>query len=488
MTLNLPNVPFADGDAFTAEMAYEAFYSPIFDGNTSLLGHRELIRDDELSSTGVKGQVLTLTNSVKATVTSGLTVSWTSGLVLTPLGEIQSIASGSVVVPDNTTSYIYVDNNNTVVVGLSRSVLRVTLAKVVAVGGTITSLTDFRHPAILRSLPPSFLIRSFGGQSTVDKTCTNGETLKGVIECRNFTIPAGITVTVDKYCRVVASGKVDIYGSANVTQQAPGAPQTQYGLLTVGGYVGFTPGQGLGNGGTAYSYSQQAYGSGGSLGYLYNRPGNASNSWGFLRKGGDGGGSFLVEAAGNITVYTSAVITAKGGDGLQPGSVDGSFTLQCLGSGSGAGSGGCVSLISASLCTIQAGATVDVRGGNGGNGYIYTPGYAQPLFAAPGAPGSGGYLITIGVSGVNTSGFTFLNTGGTWGTWASINGAVTIVSANSISFLNTTFGLTGGGLGGGFAGVGGNTSGVSAGVPLTDTVTMLAAGVGIQVISTNLPS
>lgn len=486
--VDFPNVPFADGQAFTPELAYEAFYSPKFTGQTHLLGHRAKLLNSELDPNGILLDVNTLQNGLKCSISNGLVVAYTAGVFLTATGTLQTVAAGQVVVPDNKTSFIYLTATGTIVASPQRDVLRVTLAQVVASGGSITSLTDYRHPATLRIQPPAYVLRSFGGQSTTPKVCTQGETLRGVIECSTFTVPAGISVTVDKYCKVVASGDVTIYGTVTVSQQAPGAPTTQYGLLTVGGYMGYLAGQGLGNNGDPYNYSQQAYGSGGGIGYIYNRPGNATNSWGYLIKGGDGGGTFWVEAAGNITVYSSATIAAIGSNGATPGSLDGTTTYQCLATGSGGGSGGCIGLVSAGLVTVQAGATIDVRGGNGGNGYIHTPGYPSALYAAGGRGGSGGYLVTIGQQGVNTSGFTFLNAGGAMGSWVGIGTTpFTIVNATTYTIPVANFGVGAGGIGAGFAGQGGRTSdgGTAGGV---STVLHTPASAGIQFISTNLPS
>jgi hypothetical protein len=479
-----PNEVFSDGMEYTAELAYKAFYSPVFDGQTQYLGHREPIRDDELSPTGIRAEVNNLVNGLKCSKqATGLTVSYTAGQVLLPNGTVITKAAGAVLVPDNATSWVFVNQAGDVVASTTRSVSRVTLAQVTSVGGVITNLQDYRYPSILAVRQPAFVLRSFGGQSSTPKVCTQGETLRGIIECSTFTIPAGITVTVDKFCKVVASERVDIYGTVNVTQQAQGASSQWYALTPGFNFGGLVQGQGLGARGGAYHYTQQSFGSGGGTGNIANRPGNASNSAGQLRKAGDGGGSFIVEAAGNITVYSSAVITARGEDGLVPQSNDGAQTYICWASGSGGGSGGCVVLVSAGSCVIQTGATVDIRGGNGSAPYSNMPGHTNQSMVIGGNGGSAGYLVTIGVNGVNTTGFTFLNAGGTWGTAIGLNGGITAQTATKVTVsANLVNAIFQGGLGGGFAGAGSTYTFIG------NDITLVPAGEGIHVIGTNLPS
>ena len=479
-----PNVPFTDGSEYTAELAYKAFYCPIFDGNLSLLGHREPIRDDELSPTGIKADVGKLQNGFRCAVVSGLLVSYTAGTYLNQQGNLVTSPSGSVVVPDNTTSYIYINNVGQVQASVLRSVLRVTLAEVVAVGGTITSLTDYRHPSTLRVQPASFIVKSFGGQSTVNKVCTQGEVLRGLYEVADFSIPAGVTVTVSKFAKIVCSGNVVLAGTANVTTQTPGAITTSFGLQTVGGIIGFYAGEGLGKFGDSYHFTQQMNGSGGGLGYIVNRPGNSA-SYGYLVNAGDGGGALVIEAAGVISVQNSSNLVAKGTNGSQAGSTDTGTTYSCIASGSGGGSGGLIYLASATSINVAVGATVDVRGGNGGNGYISAVGYGSALFAAPGRPGSGGYFVTIAPT-VNTTGFTFLNAGGSFGNYASLNGAVTTLNATQFQVVSTTFGVTTGGHGAGFAGDGGRHT--QAVVGSNTVYTLVPASPGVHHVAYSLPT
>src|SRR4028118_44448 len=95
-----PNVPFTSGDDWTPDLAYKAFYSPIFDGQTNLLGHRNPIQDAELDPTGIRASVNLLQNGLKCSVVSGLTVAYTTGQALNPTGNIVTIPAGQVVVPD----------------------------------------------------------------------------------------------------------------------------------------------------------------------------------------------------------------------------------------------------------------------------------------------------------------------------------------------------------------------------------------------------
>jgi hypothetical protein len=69
----------------------------------------------------------------------------------------------------------------------------------------------------------------FGGTSKIDKTTTNGEVLTGVLECRNFTVPASTSVSILNSLTIRASGRVTIEGTINTANNP-----VIYGAFTSG--------------------------------------------------------------------------------------------------------------------------------------------------------------------------------------------------------------------------------------------------------------
>lgn len=421
----LPNTPFTEGDAFSPELAYLAFNAPIFDDQTQFLGHRERITDAELSDSAnaLKARVQSIESSLQVSISSGLTLSYTSGTVRLPDGSQLTIASGLITVADNATSFVWVNPDGSVATGVTPPVSRLLLAKVVTVGGTVSTLSDLRAIAIRSVAPMAAAVKVFGGTNTTDETATQGKTYdQGVYFFRDFTVPAGISVTVSQSCKIFCSGTVRILGSVTVTAAAKGGAGyvSSAGNVSLGGVSGTGIGAGSGSGiGTSYPFTLQPYGSGGGTGFLN---GTGVGSLGF---GGTGGGAFWIESYGPVTIGSTGSITARGTVGSN-GIVN---TAPMEVSGAGGGSGGLVYLSSQSSVVCEAGSVIDVRGGNGGNG-----GSASHN---GGGGGGGGFFVTIAPS-VNLTGSTVLLAGGSAGT-------------------GTGSGL-GAGCGGGFGGNGGGST------------------------------
>lgn len=91
-----PNVPFAEGDAWTPELAYDAFNSPVFDDQPQYLGHRNRIQDSELSNAAgqIKQRVGSIESGLRVSQVTGLTVRFESGTLVLPSGQILTVASG----------------------------------------------------------------------------------------------------------------------------------------------------------------------------------------------------------------------------------------------------------------------------------------------------------------------------------------------------------------------------------------------------------
>ncbi|MBW4558463.1 MAG: hypothetical protein KME59_21560 [Trichormus sp. ATA11-4-KO1] len=426
-----PNTPFSEGSVFTPELADLAFEAPIFDGQNQYKGHREKIRDDELSDLAgaTKDRLRIVTDGLKPSVSSGLTVAYQSGTVVLPSGELLAIVSGLIVVPDNATSLIWVDSLGVIASGTIAPAIRILIAKVTTVSGTITALQDLRFNGLHPVSPISASIKVFGGSNTQDKVCTNGEVLdQGYYYFRDFTVPAGVSITIDKQARLFCSGNVSIQGVINITTAANGARPFSTGTIStinIGGVTGTGLGAGSGSSGagvTPYPYTAQPVGSGGGLGFA----GGDSGAVAF-GGAGSGGGSLWVEASGEITV--SGSIVAKGTDASIGFITSGTNVLV---SGSGGGSGGLVYLSSLVGVTCTNTSVIDVRGGNGASAVRVGTGSANG-----GGGGGGGWLVLASPFN-NTTGATFLLSGGTPG-----------------ATVGEGTGALGGGTGGAYGGAGG---------------------------------
>lgn len=436
-----PNVPFSDGDAWTPELAYAAFNSPVYDDQPQYLGHRQKIQDSELSdnASAIKTRFTGMENALKVSVESGLTLRYQSGAVRVPDGSQFSLVGGLVSAPDNSTSYVYVDINGTVFCAVNVPVQRLVLAKVITVAGQVSSLEDWRSLALRAVQPLGTSIKVFGGSSTADKVCSQGEIFDlGFYYFRDFTVPAGVSITVDKWARIFCSGVVNILGTVNVTPLAAGAAPFAIYVNTNGGGGGGLSGAGAGAGsgssaygGSPYSYGAQAYGSGGGLGFVFGNVGAST----VLGAGGRGGGGLWIEAADYV--YVSGTINAKGENGSSGSVSSGTASI----SGSGAGSGGLVLLSSLRSVTATTSAVLDVRGGNGGTAITNITGAS----VMGGSGGGGGQVALISPTN-NTTGATILLSGGSRGT-----------------DVGTTPQNLGGGGGGGFGGQGGQQSSGSVG-------------------------
>jgi hypothetical protein len=283
-----------------------------------------------------------------------------------------------------------------------------------------------------------------------DLTISANTTLSGVINCNNFTVNAGVTLTVGSQSLIIyCAGTATINGTVNANGAGPvGGPPTfnsvSSGSLTVNGAYGVGPGQSR----RTYNPSDFLPGSGGNSAGLELGGGFGAGSGG-TNGGGTGGGGFVVRAAGNITVSATGVITANGTSG---GSTVGGSSGFYVIPGSGGGSGGAVILHSDKNITMAG--SISVQGGSGGAG---TTTYSSNPAVGGGGGGGGGFIILQAGGTLSNTGTTSL-TGGGGGT------------TNNIA---TGFGLSGspgasyGGAGGGGGGSGVNATAGAAGQYLT---------------------
>lgn len=417
MTL-IPKVPFSDGDIWTPELGYLAF-NQVFDDQPSYFGHYSRLADDSLSNANgmIKQRVSAITDPFLVTAGSGLNVNVASGIVTIGAGTTVSLTATTIAVPDNSTSYVYIGSAGVVAVTSRLPAVGMSLAKVVTSAGVITSITDTRALSLrsVRVDPLSSLV--FGGQSSTDKVCTAGESLNdGLYYYRDFTVPAGVSITVNGYALIKCSGKVNIAGTITVTPIVAG------GTPITAGTAATRYGSGLGSLSTSYPWGLQPYGSGGGAGQV---PVMTGTPTAFVSgTGGFGGGGLRIEALDTITI--SGTINCRGGNAVQ-GSVTtaGSTVI----TGSAGGSGGCIILSSRTGVTLSPTSVYNLQGGNGSNGVVASS--ATP--AQGGGGGAGGVMVILcPTANVNTTGATINITGGSSGLasslitgsgWGSVNGA-----------------------------------------------------------------
>lgn len=407
-----------------------AINNPVFD-DQDLDGHFGYITNDRLDPTpgSLLPEWIGFRDQFRAVGSGGLNITVSAGIVELTTG-LFSVSQTTVSAPDNTTSIVYVNSSGVIEVSPLPPLRNLPIARVVTTGGAISSITDLRPR--YRIFPKLSAIRAFGGSGDEgDFTATEGQILdQGKYFFRNFTVPLGVTITVSKGAVIRCSGNCAIDGTINVTHATNGSfgyAATLINGTTAGGGTGNGLGGGSGTGrGASYNYALAAYGSGGGSGFCVAVGGNADIT---VSNGGPGGGGISFEVAGTLTVTGS--IVASGGAGGQGTLRGGTGVL----SGGGGGSGGLIELTSSTSIVVTATATLDVRGGNGGNG----------IGDARGGGAGGGGIVALICPSINTTGANILIAAGTDG-----------ADGTGIS--------VGGGTGGGFGGRGGvrSTSVVSA--------------------------
>lgn len=412
-----------------------AINNPVFDGQ-DLDGHYPKIKNTDLDTTA--GQILpewqAFRDALAVSAGTGLSVAYQAGSVTLEDGTIQAIAPSTISVPASATSYVFVDTTGTVVASTIYPVRAVTLAKIITLANSISSITDLRPRLVVR--PRFNAIAVFGGIGAQgDYSLASGTaTLNGDYSYRNFTLSTGATINVPTgYLYLKCSGNVEINGSINIT--APTAGGSRLGSAYSAIIYFATQGQGSGGGkgpndsnSPAYHFTISPVGSGGASGPV--NVANASNLSFFSSGGGNGGGALIIEAAGTITIGGTIVAKGVNAGGVVANTINSPASIQSA--GGGGGSGGSIILKSLSSVVVSAAGTLSVIGGNGGNGYNF----GNTNQSQGGGGGGGGYVVAVAPN-INTTGASILLNGGSAGT--------TTGTTNPIA----------GGSGGSFAGVGG---------------------------------
>jgi hypothetical protein len=419
------------GTEWSPALALAALNPKFNDGTND--GDNDRLTDDALSNTPgqIKDQWRSFRDALLVTGTGGLNIAITAGIVLGGDSQPITVAADVRTVTAGVTSFVWVDVTGAIQVGLALPVQCMPLARIVAGASTILSIADLRPKNFI--LPQMRAVSIFGGSSTTGYNYnTNSSFSDGRIDCRNFTIQAGVTLTIPNgFLWIEAAGDVTIPGTINITAPIAGGGAFSGGALVQ--YYAIESGRGLGGGGYSggaaapYPHYASPFGSGGASGF-----GSVSGATGgtiFQSRGGNGGGVVVIRAAGRI-IITGAINCdgAAGTAGTASGSPPGVVVL----TGGGGGSGGLILLQSLTSIAATAG-QLSVRGGAGAAGFSIN--YSANL--SQGGGGGGGGRIIAESPSVNLTGTSPLTTGGAAG--------LNFGSGNGVS----------GAIGGSFGGAGG---------------------------------
>jgi microcystin-dependent protein len=158
MAILFPNNPITEGTTFSPELAELAYNVPVFDGQTQYKGHREKLRDDELSDnpTAVKPRVNSYLDRFKLTYNSGLTFAYQGGSLLLPNGSVVNINPGLIIAPNDQTSFIFISIQGAVTAAPNLPNECFPIAVITTSSGALQgAVTDLRNKAIDRITPAS---------------------------------------------------------------------------------------------------------------------------------------------------------------------------------------------------------------------------------------------------------------------------------------------------------------------------------------------
>jgi hypothetical protein len=431
----IPFLPATTGTVLTPEI-FNEIAKPVFDDQPQFFGHNARIADTDLSNAAgqIKQRVANLDLNLKVSAGTGLNVTYSSGIAL--YGQtLFNIVSGTLAILPSTTNYVYVD-----IAGVVRTtnqlgsvpIVRAMLAQVVTNVTGVTNVFDVRQGYKIEIIQPfNVSVRNFGGRGEQGAFVAAGGEVLGAGEYfyTDFTVAAGRTITVSKLARIYCTGNMTIAGIVNVTPASQGGGGFTF---TISGNARLPGNDAVGAGaasgesaGTTYSHVQSLVGSGGAGGSV-TQVGIPRTGTTFA--GGDGGGCFSAEVAGNITI--SGSIIANGTSGTAA-ATQGSVNTDCIAYGaSSGGSGGLILLKSLGLTSVSG--TLSVVGGNGGNGIVDVGGAG-----AESGCGGGGGRIVIYSPAINTTGSTLNLNGGAAGSGAQPTATIIALNGGGGSFGGT---------------------------------------------------
>jgi hypothetical protein len=209
---------------------------------------------------------------------------------------------------------------------------------------------------------------------------TNGSTLPSAGTYENIIINAGVTVFVPATCYLTARTSIQINGTVDADSAVnTGGPQVP---LDPNQFAGGTLGQGLGTYGNTYGFATSFVSSGGGTGAIT----TGTSTFATSARGGSAGGTVILNCRGAITVGSTGIIRAKGGN---VGATFATPPYNFAAAGGGGGAGGLIILQSETSLTLAAGSQLNVSGGNGGNGESLGS-FSQ---GGGGGGGGGGYIV-----------------------------------------------------------------------------------------------
>lgn len=433
----MPKTVFVQGTAVTPAFLNN-LNNPRFNDNDED-GEYERLTDDALSNTpgNIKPQWQAFRDALLVTAATGLSVNIAAGAITRDDYTVGTVSATSRSLTANSTTFIWVDNTPSVQTGASLPSRCFPLAQVVTGAASITSVSDLRDRYVIK--PPTRAVSVFGGGNTTDLSYGSNITLGGRIDCRNFTLSAGNTITVSSgFLWIKASGNVSIAGIINVSPIVAGGFGFS-GLCNPQHYPAES-GRGLGGGGghngaaaLKYPHTAALLGSGGASGFASIAGGTPQIT---QSRGGFGGGAVIIEAAGTITIGGTIFCDGGAGTVASASSIGASSIVM---PGGGGGSGGLIVLASLTSVTASAGSQLSIRGGSGASGYIANySGQAQG-----GGGGGGGYLVVQSPSN-NLGAATVFLTGGVAGATVGTGSAVAGSIGGTYSGLGGLGGFAGG--------------------------------------------
>jgi len=323
---------------------------------------------------------------------SGLTITVKGFSMLGPLGDLITVPTQNVNVPDNAVSWVWFDGSGLVQVTSFNPPAGVRSSRVTSGSGQITQILDLRHDRMWIPNPATLAV--FGGNSVVDYTAPNGVTvLSGTLNCRNFTVPVGAIIEVDRLLTVRASGVSTVAGIIRtrtnpVSFTANGQPVigldngVQQAILGSGNFIDFR--------GVPATNRVKAINYGGfSLSQLTASTNQATRatlatflladtSTHITVPAGTPGGVFTLNSAGPITISSSASINCSATSSTAPTILNTVFSVSGGGTSAAvtenwavsvniippAPTAGTVVMQSSTSILVNAGAVIETRGAN----------------------------------------------------------------------------------------------------------------------------
>lgn len=137
-----------DGQIYDAAYANAAGFPQMTGEDT--YGHGPLIRDEHMSSVpgNLKPQFYSWYNRINVTVTTGLSVAYTGAAIRLANGTTVDLSSGVLVLPNNTTGWVYINNIGAIQAGATLPVEGIILASYVTASSVITQLNDLRYQVV----------------------------------------------------------------------------------------------------------------------------------------------------------------------------------------------------------------------------------------------------------------------------------------------------------------------------------------------------